>query len=721
MPTPVDRRLPQLNRVELHQTNFVLGLLLAFVALIPVAYLDIPVLHYYGFVMLTVLGVALRPQLRLSLPVQFWRAIPLFLLLTFTADIVLFAGPDGFLEALIRLNILLVCYRAVAFRKRRDDLQLILVSLFLVIIVAIHTVSIFFILQMVLFAAISMVLLFNVNLLGNSERMETPQEVWGGFSWEHYLMRLRESTNLRLFGLAVFLFVLILSLSAGIFLLIPRLGLENRLAFLGLRGPSSVAGFNEDIGLRDITNILSDNRTALRIDPPSGQAMPSVPYWRMLVLDQYRGEGRFRVSESLSMTRGALTTNRFTPADMDWEANEDVGSESGDWLFYLERGVARWLPLGGDFESVRIRGKLRFLNIPAFRVVGQSSVNSQLLFYEVRGMDFRERFPDPFLEIEGWPPPPEDIMYMREWGDRRRDYLSTTLRLRMGEEDQEYLEVLADRIAGGRDLDPVEFSRRVKTYLADHHGYSMTSRVPRGRSDPIVRWLQAESDGHCEYFAGALVLISRAAGYPARMVTGFRGGSWNTYENYLRVRYSDAHAWVEIYDGDGYWFRVDPTPLSGEGGAGDADDPDGFAGISLEDTWMAYLDSLRVLWYRRIVSFDDDAQSDILASLRRQLDTLREGTGDGLATAGGMVREWLRGPWDFRRLFNLFGGALALDQHLGGDAGVVGAHLPEGVAFLHPPPADQGVHDGVLEGVAHVQTAGDVGRRDHDGVGLALA
>src|SRR5690554_2419229 len=68
----------------------------------------------------------------------------------------------------------------------------------------------------------------------------------------------------------------------------------------------------------------------------------------------------------------------------------------------------------------------------------------------------------------------------------------------------------------------------------------------------------------------------------------------------------------------------------------------------------------------------------------------------------------------------LLGGDLALHQHLRRDAGVVGAHLPQGVAPLHPPPADQGVHDGVLEGVAHVQAAGDVGRRDHDGVGLAL-
>ena len=64
---------------------------------------------------------------------------------------------------------------------------------------------------------------------------------------------------------------------------------------------------------------------------------------------------------------------------------------------------------------------------------------------------------------------------------------------------------------------------------------------------------------------------------------------------------------------------------------------------------------------------------------------------------------------------------LALDHHLGGDAGVVGARLPQGVVALHAVIADQRVHDRVLERVAHVQAAGDIRRRDHDAVGFAVA
>ena len=63
------------------------------------------------------------------------------------------------------------------------------------------------------------------------------------------------------------------------------------------------------------------------------------------------------------------------------------------------------------------------------------------------------------------------------------------------------------------------------------------------------------------------------------------------------------------------------------------------------------------------------------------------------------------------------GGQGALDQGVHGDAGVVHAGQPERLEALHPGPADQCVHQGVLEGVPDVQAAGDVRRWDHDGEG----
>jgi hypothetical protein len=64
---------------------------------------------------------------------------------------------------------------------------------------------------------------------------------------------------------------------------------------------------------------------------------------------------------------------------------------------------------------------------------------------------------------------------------------------------------------------------------------------------------------------------------------------------------------------------------------------------------------------------------------------------------------------------------LALDHHLGGDAGVIGARLPEHVAAAHALEAAQDVLQGVVESVAHMQGSRHVGRRDHDAEGLGRA
>ena len=66
-------------------------------------------------------------------------------------------------------------------------------------------------------------------------------------------------------------------------------------------------------------------------------------------------------------------------------------------------------------------------------------------------------------------------------------------------------------------------------------------------------------------------------------------------------------------------------------------------------------------------------------------------------------------------------GQLPLDHHLRGDACVVLPRLPQGIKPLHALPADQDILQGVVEGMAHVQNAGHVRRRDHDAKGFVAA
>ncbi|HHM04638.1 MAG TPA: DUF3488 domain-containing protein [Gammaproteobacteria bacterium] len=64
--------------------------------------------------------------------------------------------------------------------------------------------------------------------------------------------------------------------------------------------------------------------------------------------------------------------------------------------------------------------------------------------------------------------------------------------------------------------------------------------------------------GFCEHFAASFVVVMRAAGIPARIVTGYLGGERNPLNGYLVVRQRDAHAWAEVWL-NGRWRRVDPT------------------------------------------------------------------------------------------------------------------------------------------------------------------
>ncbi|MDO8960214.1 MAG: DUF3488 and transglutaminase-like domain-containing protein [Rhodocyclaceae bacterium] len=68
--------------------------------------------------------------------------------------------------------------------------------------------------------------------------------------------------------------------------------------------------------------------------------------------------------------------------------------------------------------------------------------------------------------------------------------------------------------------------------------------------------------GFCEHFAASFVVLMRAAGVPARVVTGYQGGEHNPVDDTWVIRQSDAHAWAEVWLEQRGWVRVDPTAVS---------------------------------------------------------------------------------------------------------------------------------------------------------------
>ena len=89
--------------------------------------------------------------------------------------------------------------------------------------------------------------------------------------------------------------------------------------------------------------------------------------------------------------------------------------------------------------------------------------------------------------------------------------------------------------------------------------YLYTLEPPLLGANPVDEFLFTTRAGFCEHFSSAFVVLMRAAGVPARVVTGYQGGERNIVDNILTVRQSDAHAWAEVFLAGRGWVRVDPT------------------------------------------------------------------------------------------------------------------------------------------------------------------
>ena len=102
-------------------------------------------------------------------------------------------------------------------------------------------------------------------------------------------------------------------------------------------------------------------------------------------------------------------------------------------------------------------------------------------------------------------------------------------------------------------------AERILKRLRNNYGYSLDLVNETGQTG-LYEFLFRRREGHCEYFATAMVVLLRVNGIPSRMVNGFAGGEWNDLGNYLIVRQKHAHSWVEAYLPGQGWMVFDPTP-----------------------------------------------------------------------------------------------------------------------------------------------------------------
>jgi protein-glutamine gamma-glutamyltransferase len=389
-------------------------------------------------------------------------------------------------------------------------------------------------------------------------------------------------------GLAARMLAQALPLMLILFVLFPRL--PGPLWSLPADAHSARSGLSGEMEPGRISQLALSEAVAFRADFTDQVPAPAQRYWRGPVFEQTDGRRWWS-----------------TPADAapDTDASARLIQTSGTVYRYtvtLQPSGAPWLPALEMTTSVpQDATRLATLELKAKRNVETLRRDSHVAFAE-----YRIDTPDPS---------------------------ALTRNLRVPERLSQRVRTLAQTWRNATDDDRAIVDAALRHFNSQPFVYTLAP--PLLGSDPVDGFLFETRRGFCEHYAAAFVLLMRAAGIPARIVTGYQGGELNPVGGYLVVRQSDAHAWAEVWlDGHG-WTRVDPTAAvaperierridvaqrqPGAAIAFSIDETGAFA-QALRRTRFA-LDALNNGWNQWVLSYGPQRQRDLLAGLGlRNLD-----------------------------------------------------------------------------------------------------
>ena len=331
-------------------------------------------------------------------------------------------------------------------------------------------------------------------------------------------------------------------------------------------------GLSDEMSPGNIANLFADDSPAFRVTFEGEPPPRNERYWRGPVLWRFDGRTWKRLFYS---NRAPERTPRPGPGALAYTVQLEPSERR--WLFSLDYpvGAPEGARLSADFELIN---EAPVTTLMSYDIISQPNFQDSVnLLQTIRR--FALLLPDGSN--------PRTRAWARELRDRYPDDRA-----------------LIDAVLAWFNQE--DFFYSLETAPLGRHG-----------ADEFLFDLRV---GYCEYYASAFVVLMRAAGIPARIVTGYQGGFWQAADEYLLVRQSDAHAWAEVWlEGRG-WTRVDPTAavspsrirdgarsaLSGTGGW-------------LSGEWLYQLrnqyDRLQNLWNRWVLGFDAGRQQNLLASL----------------------------------------------------------------------------------------------------------
>jgi transglutaminase-like putative cysteine protease len=340
-----------------------------------------------------------------------------------------------------------------------------------------------------------------------------------------------------------------LPLMAAFFILFPRV--QGPLWALPQDARAGSSGLSDTMTPGNIANLIKSDAVAFRVRFEGERPPFSRMYWRGPVMTEFDGH-TWRMSGV-----GMLGTLRFARAANPVRYAITIEPHNKNWLFALDAPAAA---PPGSYPLVD-------LQLRSHRPVDQR------MRYEVTSyLDYR------YEEGSG----PQMLRYASRF-DETRNPRTVALGRAWAQELKDPRLIVERAIA----LYNREFTYTLEPPLLD-------------RDNPYDDFLFNSKRGFCEHYAGSFALLMRAAGVPARVVTGYQGGELNPFNGELIVRQADAHAWAEVWiPGDG-WARVDPTavvsPLRVESGVNAALGPIGMTSAMMAADRLGILASVHFGW-----------------------------------------------------------------------------------------------------------------------------
>jgi transglutaminase-like putative cysteine protease len=375
-----------------------------------------------------------------------------------------------------------------------------------------------------------------------------------------------------------------LPLMLVLFLFFPRLA---PLWSVNVPGSSARTGLSESMAPADIANLAQSPELAFRVEF-DGQVPPaSTLYWRALTLSRFDGRTWSYDQRLEQRTVPPLST---AGAALVYQV---VAEPSGrNWLYSLSGSVSS-TPQVNRLADDTLRALRPLSGTFAYTATAHSDA-----LLQPEGLSVSERRRE--LQL-----PPS--------GDPRARAWARQLRAEYGSDAQLIQAVLA--------------------HFSEQPFYYTLQPSPLGQH-ANDEFLFDSRRGFCEHYAGAMAFVLRAAGIPARIVTGYQGGELNPRGGYLLVHQFDAHAWVEAWLPGTGWTAFDPTfqvaPTRIERGLEEAMREEGsfladaplsgarYRGVSWLNSLRLSWDDLNYQWQRRVLNFRSEEQ---LALFRRWLGT----------------------------------------------------------------------------------------------------